>query len=289
MPCYRPLPAHKLADGGITFTPLHRHDLAGPVEVPCGQCVGCRLDRAQSWALRVMHEASRFPVNCFLTLTYSEDSLPPNSSLNHRDFQLFMKRLRKHYPSRVIRYYMCGEYGELLSRPHFHACLFNINFPDQKTYKLNSQSQYCYSSPILDSLWPFGQATIGILNLQTAGYTARYCLTRITGQAAEQHYQGRQPEYNRMSLRPGIGSAWWARYAGTDVLPGDYVVDTRGRKCPVPAYYDKLLRRAGGDFHQVKADRELRALPFRPDNVPGRLVVKETVKRAAVRQLKREL
>lgn len=235
-----------------------------------------------------MHEAQLYPRNCFVTLTYDEQHLPAGDSLDHRDFQLFMKRLRKRFPQ-TIRYYMCGEYGEQLQRPHFHACLFNVDFPDQKTYSKNDQGNYVYSSPTLTSLWPFGQCTVAKLNLQTAGYTARYVLTRVNGDRQEAHYGGKTPEYNRMSTHPGIGSAWWSKYAGTDVLPGDYVVDSKGRKCPVPPYYDKLLKRSGGDLAQVKAERELRAFPHRHDNTTVRLSVKEAVKRAQLRQLERKL
>lgn len=253
-----------------------------------------------------MHEASLWPVNCFVTLTYSDEHLPPDGSLHHRDFQLFIKRLRKRLnlppsrplslggtgdsPVKTLRYYMCGEYGDLLSRPHYHACLFNINFPDQKTYKFNADTQtYSYTSPSLDALWPLGQCTVGALNLQTAGYTARYCLTRKTGQQADAHYQGRLPEYNHMSTNPGIGHDWFLKFAGTDMLPGDYIVTTRGDKTGVPPYYDKLTRRYGHDLDQVKANRQLRALPHRADNVPARLLVKEQVKQAAIRTLHRNL
>ena len=92
-----------------------------------------------------------------------------------------------------------------------------------------------------------------------------------------------------MSTRPGIGARWFDKFALTDVLPGDFVVDPKGRKNPLPASYDKLAKRAGVDLDQVKADRELRAFPHRSDNTVERLAVKETVKRAAVRTLERKL
>jgi len=46
-----------------------------------------------------------------------------------------MKRLRKHYSGRTIRYYMCGEYGENMGRPHYHAVFFNLRFADQLYFK----------------------------------------------------------------------------------------------------------------------------------------------------------
>ncbi|MEO5355656.1 MAG: hypothetical protein H7835_21005, partial [Magnetococcus sp. XQGC-1] len=93
-----------------------------------GQCVGCRLERSRQWAIRVMHEASQHEHNCFITLTYNDDNLPANGSLNYRHFQNFMKRLRKYYVEFTVRFYMCGEYGENFARPHYHACIFAIMF-----------------------------------------------------------------------------------------------------------------------------------------------------------------
>lgn len=229
-----------------------------------------------------MHEAQASPLNCFVTLTYSDENLPPG--LVHRDFQLFMKRLRKKY-SFPVRYFMCGEYGEQFLRPHYHACLFNISFPDQKTYKQNVQGDWLYSSPSLDSLWPLGQSTVAPLTYQTAGYTARYFFKKNSTAAA----LGLPPEYGRCSTHPGIGHGWFHKYAGTDMLPGDYVVNQDGRKCPVPAYYDKLTKRSGLDLDQIKATRELRALPHRADQTADRLRDREAVKTAAMRQLKRTL
>ena len=128
MTCYHPIPAYRTATG-VSFSQLARDDHIGSIEILCGQCWGCRLRRAQDWELRITHEAAMWPRNCFVTLTYGRDQLPPNGSLCHRDFQLFMKRLRKVFID--ARFYMCGEYGEENGRPHFHACLFNVDFDER--------------------------------------------------------------------------------------------------------------------------------------------------------------
>lgn len=293
MSCYVPLPAYRLEDGGVVFHPRARHGgvLGAPLSLPCGQCLGCRLDRAKAWSLRIMHEASLSRDNCFVTLTYDDAHLPPASSLRHLDFQLFMKRLRKRFSGRSVRYYMCGEYGSINFRPHFHACLFNVSFSDQCYFRRSDSAvgsdSAIYTSPSLAALWPLGHSSVCPLTLQTAGYTARYVISKVTGDAAASHYSGRTPEYNRMSLRPGIGYGWWRQFHQSDISPLDAVVDSSGRRSPVPAYYDKLFKRSGADLAEVKAQRELRALPHRADNVPSRLAVKAEVKRAQVRTLLR--
>lgn len=293
MACYRPLPAYRDSSGSITFD---RRKGDTELTLPCGACVGCRVARARSWSLRCVHEASLHKRNCFVTLTYSEDRLPPGGSLRYRDFQLFMKRLRKFSETRV-RFFVCGEYGEQLFRPHYHACLFGYDFPDKKPVSLLSSSQTSWRSAILERLWPHGHAHLGSLNVRSAAYAARYVLKKVTGFAGEAHYRRVDadgvvtdlvPEFARMSLRPGIASAWFRKFR-SDVVTFDYVVH-EGKKYCVPKYYDRLLERDDPELlARWKEDRELRALPFRPDGTPERLLVRETVEAARLKTLKRNL
>lgn len=293
MACFRPLPAYRTASGDITFD---RRKGDTELTLPCGACVGCRLARARSWSLRCVHEASLHKQNCFVTLTYSEDRLPPGGSLRYRDFQLFMKRLRKASSTRV-RFFVCGEYGEALSRPHYHACLFGYDFPDKKPVSYLSSSQSSWRSSTLERLWPHGHCHLGSLNVRSAAYAARYVLKKMTGSNAVSHYRRVDvdgvshdlvPEFARMSLRPGIASAWFQKFKA-DVFTFDYVVH-EGKKFVVPKYYDRLLDRLDPDLlAKWKEDRELRALPFRPDGSPDRLLVRETVEAARLQTLKRNL
>ena len=137
MVCFSPLQAFKLEGWHQYGLPPVFKRPAGPhreLQLPCGQCVGCRLERSRQWVVRCIHEASLYENNCFLTLTYSDDCLPNGNDLIYRHFQLFMKRLRKRFGSN-IRFYMCGEYGDLFGRPHYHACLFNFDAPDKVLYR----------------------------------------------------------------------------------------------------------------------------------------------------------
>ena len=140
MPCYNPLKGYRSrtlnASGkrSIVFN-LREGYVDQPIEVPCGQCIGCRLERSRQWAVRCVHEASLYKNNCFVTLTYSDDKLPSDGSLHFDHFQKFMKRLRRFYDDSRIRFFHCGEYGEQYSRPHYHCCLFNFDFVDKKFWK----------------------------------------------------------------------------------------------------------------------------------------------------------
>ena len=234
MPCYNPLEAYIApgkTDKGKKQIVWKRKDGLTPINLPCGQCIGCRLNRSVMWATRCMHEAQLYDDNCFITLTFDEEHLPQDYSLNHDYFQKFMKRLRKEIYPRKVRYFMCGEYGDDTWRPHFHAILFNWDFPDKIKYSVTGNENPYFISEQLYRLWPFGFHLIGELTFETAAYVARYCVKKITGDDAEAHYNriitdwnevtgeitfmkevSLLPEYARMSTNPGIGYDWLKKY-----------------------------------------------------------------------------
>ena len=216
------------------------------------------------WAIRICHESSLYDDqhgSSFVTLTYrsleecspeqAEKRLycPEDMSLKKSHFQKFMRRVRKHYPQR-IRYFHCGEYGAL-GRPHYHACLFNLAFTDDRYIWKDNGDYPLYRSPTLEKLWPYGYSTIGELNFDTAAYTASYTLKKVTGKNADEHYMRwhpetgevywLQPEYVTMSLKPGIGQNFYEKFKD-DIWPHDEVpVPGKGIVQKVPRYYQKLL------------------------------------------------
>lgn len=216
-----------------------------PVDVPCGQCIGCRLERSRQWAIRCMHEASLYEENCFITLTYADEHLPPGGTLEKAAFQKFMKRLRKQYADRRIRFFHAGEYGSRFGRPHYHACVFNFDFPDKLLWTRRREFPV-WRSESLERLWPFGNSEIGTVTFESAAYVARYITKKVTGKDAAEHYLSvdegtgevfqRLPEYTTMSRRPGIGAPWLEKF-GFEVYPSDGVV-VRGRLMKPPKFYD---------------------------------------------------
>lgn len=292
MTCYHPIKAYRTPDG-VVFAELGRHDIVGRIDLPCGQCIGCRMRRASDWELRVMHEASLHADNCFVTLTYGRDLCPPDMGLQHRDYQLFMKRVRKRFAMRV-RYYMCGEYGPVNLRPHYHACLFGVGFREDRTPAGKSGSgSVFYHSAELEALWGYGRVSVQDLTRETAGYCARYIMKKALGEAANAAYVREggvlvKPEYAAMSLKPGIGAGWFDRFH-RDVLPRDYVVSAGVRR-RVPRYYDVLGRRMDGQMMEdVAYERELSGRAAYLEQTEERLKVREVVHEARVRTLQRNL
>lgn len=242
MACYRPMYAWRARErspSGKRAVVFSSHGAYSDMqlEIPCGQCIGCRIDRARSWALRIVHESKMHDENCFVTLTYAPEHVPPG--LVVRDLQLFFKRLRNE-SGRKFRYFAVGEYGEKLSRPHYHCLLFGFDFPDKKFWKGKGEYRQ-YRSAMLEKAWPLGHALSGSLTPASAQYCAKYSVKKVRGSLAEAHYGTKTPEFAVMSRRPGIGAAWFDKYHAS-VFPRDFVVVPGGRKVAVPRYYLDRLR-----------------------------------------------
>lgn len=256
--------------------------------------MGCRLERSRQWAVRCVHEAQLHSESCFVTLTYRDECLPPDLSLRYRDFQLFMKRLRRECKV-PLRYFAAGEYGEVGSRPHYHACLFGVGFRDRVYWRRGDAGFNLYRSALLERVWGLGHCEIGDLSFQSAAYVARYvvkkelgvkagprrCLLDVTtGEMIE-----RDHEFAHMSLRPGIGAGWLTRFFA-DVYPaGSVVVD--GVQMKAPRYYDKLLKRRDPALMERVAFQRGELAKSRGDDSRERLAVKEQVLKARISFLKR--
>lgn len=289
MACFRPIDAWKPdAGGSLVFKPIRN---AREIRIPCGQCIGCRLEKSRQWAVRCMHEAQSHKSNSFVTLTYSDEKLPWYGALQYPDFQLFMKRLRKRKGAGV-RFYMCGEYGEKFLRPHYHACLFGVDFPDAEFFKITASGEKIYTSKELDELWPLGHANFGELTFESAAYVARYAMKKVTGKNAEQHYTRADvrtmdlgvvpPEFARMSLRKAVGRMWIEKYTD-DVYTTDnvYINDRATRP---PRYYDEFLKVSDPDrFEHIRLGRMDKAFAVSADNTNDRLRVREEFTRARLR------
>lgn len=299
MGCNYPVRAYRLNSGEVVWHLKNGNDHRADLMIPCGQCLGCKLERSRQWAIRVMHEASQHELNCFVTLTYDDKHLPDLNSLDYPAFQLFMKRLRKKYSGRKIKFYMCGEYGgQGTERPHYHACLFGHNFDDLVPFKITKAGSKIYTSAKLASLWPYGFSTVGEVTFESAAYTARYIMKKQQGKEGLKNYEEidretgevnyREREFTRMSLKPGIGATWYDKYK-SDVYPHDRCV-VNGKAVKPPKYYHRRLKEQDPGLHEeINFRREERAGEHREDNTEERLEVKERVLLAKLNLLKREL
>ena len=266
--------------------------------LPCGRCIGCRLERARQWAVRIMHESKMHDANSFLTLTYDEEHLPPGGTLRVSDLQRFFKRLRARIAPQRIRFFACGEYGERLGRPHYHAIVFGW-YPPDAVFLKGSGELSVFTSSLLSAAWGLGHAVVGSVTPDSATYVANYSTKKVLGPSAEAHYQGRRPEFLVMSRRPGVGQSWVRQFFG-DVFPSDEVI-VKGMSCRPPRYYDQeLLARSPFEWYALKARRAEQAEALTElvegtsmEVVPGRnarrLAVREKVARAKLALKRRNL
>lgn len=284
------------------------------MQIGCGRCAGCRLERSRQWAMRIAHEASFYEDNCFITLTFDDPHLNArrpedkegnslsNWSIWPREFQLFMKKLRRRNPERKIRYFHCGEYGErpeegqILGRPHYHACIFNYDFKDKKEFGSRGDNPY-YISGELESLWPYGHCVIGEVTFDSAAYVARYIMKKRTGKQAGDHYRrinGFNPETGELEYDPlcpeyitmsrGIGRNWFNKYQETDLYNKDYVT-VNGKRSRPPKFYDKELERIDEDkYEEIKLKRQ-EEMEFVEELDADRL---QTLQESAEHKLKRK-
>lgn len=303
MTCYKPLILYKSKRGNNPATgktPLvglnYGGDPTKPVQVPCSKCWGCRLERARQWALRCMHENQMHEQSCFITLTYNEKHVTYGGeayTLYPRDLQLFFKRLRKKYGAK-IKFFACGEYGEKKGRPHYHACIFGLDFKDRMPIPTRGENPL-YTSQSLQDLWtdndgPIGDVSLGDVTFESASYVARYIMKKKLGKTAS-HYKrvGIEPEFTRMSRRPGIGSSWYEKYK-SDVYPHGYCVIRGGIKSPPPKFYnDKYELDNPEKYAIIKNRREMEAIKRASDNTKSRLRTKERVKKCQTKSLLRNL
>lgn len=297
MPCLSPVdawpPPPGAADKRPVFSAFRSFQGAKAFSLPCGQCLSCRLSRAQEWATRIMHEVSMHEFAWFLTPTYSDEHLPADFSVSVRAHQDFIRRLRGEVGA--LRFFGVGEYGGRFGRPHYHTIIFGPDLPGRVPLRKSPSGEVLYSSPLLERVWPFGECAIGTVTTQSAGYVARYTVKKVGGDPASEHYRrvhpvtGEvvqvRPEFAVMSRRPGIGAGWFDRFA-SDAFPSDFVI-VDGRKRPVPRFYK--LRLSEREQLAVTSKRKAKALRHSADQTDARLMVRTEALRLRVQRLRRGL
>lgn len=271
MSCISPIAAWRLAERSATgknviaFKP--RGTVLSTLALPCGKCVNCRLEFTRGWAVRCLHESKMHSANMFITLTYDNDHLPSNGTLEPREFTLFMKRLYIYFHRKFgvrIRYYGCGEYGDVTKRPHYHAIIFAARMPDFVFYKQDVEGNTIYTSAALDKIWGKGSCKIGEVNYKTCAYVARYVVKKVDGKKRDAgHYlvhdmdgviSEREPEFGRMSRRPGIGYPYYEKFGHELRTHDNLIID--GRPAPSIRYYDLITERFDlKRYHAIKQAR----------------------------------
>ncbi|ALS03610.1 VP4 [Gokushovirus WZ-2015a] len=239
--------------------------------IPCGQCIGCRIRQREDWTTRIELEARQWPKErvWFITLTYDDEHVPgmilktgellrkaqyvwkpgeeaPKSvqTLLYTDVQKFLKRLRKAYKAK-LRFFCAGEYGEQTARPHYHMILYGWEPTDLKQlYKIHHNGYY--TSEWMASIWGMGQIQIAQATPETYRYVAGYVTKKmyeIDGEKANVYYKlGQQKPFACMSLKPGLGDAYYQEHKA-EIWRQGYIQCTNGKRAQIPRYYEKMMEK----------------------------------------------
>lgn len=239
---------------------IYEHDV-----IPCGQCLGCRVQRSREWANRMMLElATTEGKSWFVTLTYDDEHIPHgcrvdengdlieyrNYSLRKKDVQNFMKRLRNNYKTK-IRYFCSGEYGDRTFRPHYHMIIFNLDLDESRfwpeNFVDNKQFKYqVYRCPELEHIWKRGRVIVGHVNWNTCAYVGRYVTKKLTGKDGDAYEKlGIEPVFSIMSRNPGIGKSYL--WDNQEKINTTYIIrlvdDGKQIKFNAPKYHSYLMKK----------------------------------------------
>lgn len=201
--------------------------------VGCGKCHECLNNHKRQWIFRLMLEASCWPQNSFLTLTYAD---APKTGVERREVQAFMKTLRRHLNGSKVRFYACGEYGSKGKRPHYHIIIFNYGFPDKVPFRKDKKGNLMYRSKFLESIWTKGFSSILPVNEMTLNYVTKDMQKLLPLS------DGRNPPFTLMSLKPGIGIGGWSKNLT------DGKIWLSGASCSIPRYFIKKAKEEGLDL-----------------------------------------
>lgn len=240
------------------------------IEIPCGHCIGCRLEYSRQWANRCLLEMQQHDKNCFITLTYDDDHIKNKwfsklkdkqeyivPTLVKKDLQLFFKRLRKELDKQdiKIRFFACGEYGDNTFRPHYHAIIFGWMPSDLSLVSKSDLGYNYYSSDILTKIWPNGFNLVTDATWETCAYVARYVTKKVNGRLESVYSDNNiEKEFITMSNRPGIGYDYYFGSEGKKCYAtflSDYIkTDFGSRKISRVRYFDKKLEEQDPDLMQ---------------------------------------
>lgn len=208
----------------------------GILELPCGHCLACKIAKSREWASRIIHEMVYHEKSVFLTCTYSEEMLPKNLSIAKRTLQLFIKRLRKSFPTLQLRYFACGEYGDgkgqRETNPHYHLIVFGLGRSDGEKEIIRK----CWSCP--STGLNLGFVYFGSVTFQSARYVARYIEKKYNGKKEEETYTSKGLQTPFCLMSKGLGK----RFAidNAEYLEQNLGFTVQGAKCGLPRYYRDL-------------------------------------------------
>lgn len=270
MLCTNPKYAQKI-NGKLKIVEIDKRQKINPLEImpvvrlksgervqvrklPCGECLLCRWERSNEWALRCKLEAGRFERNMFITLTYNWLwERRTGAHVTHSDLRRFLKNLRTYFYRHLgltgIRFFACGEYGRESFRPHYHLILFNCpHFGDEKAFAKDKAGFPLYKSNILNRLWGRGFCSIGEVSDHSIDYVTR---SRVKDCFIKTKKKKGYPAFITMSrLDGGLGGQYFKEHFD-EIVKNDCIV-YNGKRYPIPRGFNRKLEEIFGNEEYKK-------------------------------------
>jgi len=252
------------------------------IEVPCGKCMACRIQRVNEWVTRLMHEYEQTKKGMFINLTYKNEELKYGAAVNRRvypiesgvlsavvppwisrmdnhgvrfatldktDLQRFFKRFRKEIQT-PIKYFACGEYGEQSHRPHYHIILLGYEVPLHDLYY--DPILKGMTSKTIQKLWTAGHNVVGAVERDSIQYTVGYITKKLYGDQAEELFDNTNRQRPFQLQSQGIGLEY-AKKNIKKLVQGELTTD--GITEILPRYYKKKLVKK--DLKELYNDRAI--------------------------------
>lgn len=260
MPCYQPYLGFQAPSGKVYFKPDKKWSWK-MVPIPCGKCLGCRLEYSRQWALRCVKEAKYHEHNCFITLTYADEKYPKRG-LNKKHVQDFLKRLRRrldyhnYFTGKAdLRYFLCGEYGSRTYRAHYHAILFGFK-PFDLIYFKTINGNDVYISPFLEEVWGHGNVLVGVnVSFESCAYVARYVMKKLEVKENDEFYKTFSKDFLLCSRRPALGYRFFEENL-PELERLDKVMIRDGVKCLPPRYFSRKIKEIHPEkYEEIKQKR----------------------------------
>lgn len=240
MACFTPKDAwmsNRVNDAGNNFITWNHAlaDKTNPVEVPCGKCIGCRLDKRKRLGVQVFHEAQMHDYKCMATFTYSDENNP--GVIVKEDMQKAIKRMRSEPNNLEFKYLVAGEYGENTHRPHFHMAIIGYDFLGGPGVQHIGKGQYM--NRMLTDIWGNGAVHIVPLTIERCMYVAAYTMKKMGEEEcwhSHSHY---------------MGKTWLDKHWDDIARTGRVVIN--GGEHPIPPKYFEW---ADGKLDDVKASQQ---------------------------------
>lgn len=227
-------------------SPIVIHVNTSNYTVPCGRCMNCRIKHQSGLEFlctkELLYRYSLGQGASFVTLTYTDEHVPKNKygymTLRKSDLQKFFKRVRKNiadnnYPFN-FSYVACGEYGDTLSRSHYHIVFLGLT---------DAEAQL-----VCRKAWPYGLIDVGPLTSGGLRYVLKYCSKTAFNSDVKALEEQNEIEHQFLCHSVKLGRHWIDTHID-DIVSNGFTFLQKGVRVPLPkSVMQYVSKKTGVDY-----------------------------------------